>query len=192
MNDLTVYSKRADLESAGLLIPSSNFLARLRQQKIMINKLLRWCSCGLAVSFILIIRSAIPLINKLSLMSGWAPCLLPVLLFSLFVALIFLEYRYSEKCVRDTSAGNDPIKLHPAGVRRYTDTKKRLVVAYLAGTAVICLLISSTSFSRDYLLSSFFLIAGLLFYLLWLYLLKVLLKKKCEIRRLLDGLKVQA
>jgi hypothetical protein len=192
MNDLIMHSKRTALESASPLILLSSFLARLRQQKIMINKLLRWCSCGLAVSFILIVRSAIPLINKLSLTRWWASGLLPVLLFSLIFTLIFLEYRYSEKCVRDTSAGNGDIKLHPAGVRRYTDTKKRLIVAYLAGTAVICLLISSTSFSGDYFLSSCFLVAGLLFYLLGLYLLKVLLKKKCEIRRLLDGLKVQA
>ena len=185
MNNITMHIKKFDPEPAGESFQTSDFLVRLRQQKLMINKLLRWCSFGVIASFIMIVISAIPFVNKLSLKAGWVVYLLPVLLILLLVALILLEYRYSEKRVRNSFSGEQDSKLYPFPIRYDVTSKKRPIIIYLTGISVIWIFTGFTSFATGYIASISLFIAGLFFYLLGLYLFKILLKKKCGIRQLL-------
>jgi hypothetical protein len=166
-----------------LPIHSSRGLTELRKRKIILNKLLRLCSCGLIASFVMIIAAAIPVVNTLILKMTWVSYILPALLIFLFIALLLLEYSFSEKKCRELLSGKSNI-LNTNDINHYP--KKGLIIRYLISTFLLWVVMIFTGFSTNYFIAFAFLIAGLLLYITGLCLLSILLKTKRTIKQIID------
>ncbi len=165
-----------------LTVLHPNGRVKLRKEKISMNRLIRWCSCGLLTAFISLIVSAIPVVNDLSPKMWWLSYLLPALLIVLVIALILLEYCYAEKR-EDTllREANYYISKEPA-----LNNLNLKNIVYLTAVTLTFLLAGFSAVRQNYLGSWLAFTAGLIIYLTGLLLLRHLLKKKRFIRRLLD------
>jgi len=167
------------------LNPPPGLLVALRHGKIMINSLLRWCSAGLISSYILTITAGIYFSNQLTLLSGWLPNLILVLLVLLFACLLYVQYRYSEKRIENCSISDNDVELNSFHISVHYKTNQRLITIYVIAI-LTAWLVTGISFSGQHIAAGFLIMPALILYGFGLLMLRGLLKEKCAIRQMIN------
>jgi hypothetical protein len=163
-----------------------DLLVGLRHRKIIINNLLRWCSAGLASSYILTIITGIYFYNQLTLISMWEPDLVLVLFALLLMWLFYVQYQYSEKKTESRPFYDDRIKMKP--INNYYLNKQRLTNIYMIISFATWLIMIGIFFWNRQMTKGVFIIFGLILYSFGLFMIRDLLREKCFIRQMIRKL----
>jgi hypothetical protein len=153
----------------------------LRHGKIIINTLLRRCSAGLLSSYLLTFAVSIHFVNWMTFTSSWATDMIVLLLVLMFVSLLFIQDRYSEKRHANDLVSRREAPVNTFAIRSCYQINKRLLVIFLSANVSGWLLLTVIPLPAQPALTALFVVMATSLYAAGLMLLRRLLKEKSAI-----------